>query len=126
MRLDARQAVSAHFKSFLDDSALNQFTPAPRHGDFGSGNILTDERGIAISGIIDFEFAAIGDPALDIAALSTLGDTLFGRFAAAYPAIETMLPRARFYRGTYALAEALHGFKNGDQEAFEAGMALYV
>lgn len=126
MRPDARQTVSAHFESFLDDSTLHKFTPAPRHGDFGSGNILTDATGVEISGVIDFEFAGIGDPALDIAAVSTLGEALFGRFAAAYPIIETMLPRARFYRGTYALDEALHGFKNNDKEAFEAGMASYV
>ena len=48
------------------------------------------------------------------------------RFVDTYPEIESMLPRARFYRGTYALDEALHGFKSGDSEAFEAGMARYV
>jgi DNA-binding NarL/FixJ family response regulator len=37
-----------------------------------------------------------------------------------------MLPRARFYRGTYALQEALHGYKSVDDEAFKAGMASYV
>ena len=67
-----------------------------------------------------------GDPALDIAAVSTLGDALFGRFPATYPAIESMLPRACFYRGTYALQEALHGYKSGDEAAFKAGMARYI
>jgi aminoglycoside 2''-phosphotransferase len=36
-----------------------------------------------------------------------------------------MLARARFYRGTFALEEALHGFKNNDREAFESGMEQY-
>lgn len=126
MRPDARQEINDHFDAYLDDPGLYSFQPAPRHGDFGSGNILADPQSMAITGIIDFGFAAVGDPALDIAAASTLGEALFGRFAATYPAIESMLPRARFYRGTYALQEALHGFKSGDREAYEAGMATYV
>lgn len=126
MRPDAQQEVSDHFEAYLDDPALHEYPPAPRHGDFGSGNILYDPQSMDISGIIDFGFAAVGDPAIDIAAVSTLGDALFGRFTATYPAIEALLPRARFYRGTYALQEALHGFKSGDNVAFNAGMARYV
>ncbi len=126
MRLDAQREVATHFESYLDDLTLQHFQPAPRHGDFGSGNILYDPETMMITGIIDFGFANVGDPTLDIAAASTLGETLFGRFVDTYPAIESMLPRARFYRGTYALDEALHGFKSGDSEAFEAGMARYV
>lgn len=126
MRPDARQEVTDHFEAYLDDAALHGFQPTPRHGDFGSGNILYDAQTMNITGIIDFGFAAVGDPAIDIAAVSTLGDALFGRFAATYPAVDSMLPRARFYRGTYALQEALHGFKSGDREAYEAGMAGYI
>ena len=63
---------------------------------------------------------------MDVAASSTLGEALFSRFSNSYPAIESMMPRVRFYRGTYALIEALHGFKSGDREAFEAGMAGYI
>lgn len=126
MRPDARRGVREHFEAYLDDPALHVYSPTPRHGDFGSGNILHDPDSLDITGIIDFGFAAVGDPAVDIAAVSTLGDALFGRFPTAYPALESMLPRARFYRGTYALQEALHGYKSGDKEAFKAGMASYV
>ena len=70
--------------------------------------------------------AAFGDPAIVIAAASTLGEPLFGRFAATYHAIESMLPRASFYRETFALFEALHCFKSGDREEFETGMARYI
>jgi aminoglycoside 2''-phosphotransferase len=126
MRVDARGEVAGHFESYLDDLTLQNFQPAPRHGDYGSGNILYDSSTMMITGIIDFGFAAIGDPAMDIAAASTLGDALFGRFPNTYPAVESMMPRVRFYRGTYALIEALHGFKSGDRQAFEAGMARYV
>ena len=126
MRPDSRQEISEHFEAYLDDPGMFSFQPAPRHGDFGGGNILYDPQSMNITGIIDFGFAAVGDPALDIAAASTLGEGLFGRFAATYPAITSMLPRATFYRGTYALQEALHGFKSGDRETYEAGMASYI
>ncbi len=36
-----------------------------------------------------------------------------------------MLSRARFYVGTFALQEALNGLEDGDQEAFENGIAQY-
>jgi aminoglycoside 2''-phosphotransferase len=37
-----------------------------------------------------------------------------------------MLPRIRFYRGIFALEEALFGVENDDPQAFQAGMARYV
>jgi aminoglycoside 2''-phosphotransferase len=37
-----------------------------------------------------------------------------------------MLSRIRFYRGTFALLEALFGTENDDPAAFAAGMAGYV
>ena len=126
MRADARAEVTAHFEAYLDDPGLQRYQPAPRHGDFGSGNMLYDPQTMAITGIIDFGFAAVGDPAVDIAAASTLGEALFGRCAAFYPQMAALLPRARFYRGTYALIEALHGFKNGDRTACDAGRQHYI
>jgi hypothetical protein len=39
--------------------------------------------------------------------------------------IELLLERANFYRGSFALYEALHGFRNNDQEAFTSGMEEY-
>jgi aminoglycoside 2''-phosphotransferase len=126
MRTDARQEVADHFERYLSDPALHNFQTVPRHGDFGSGNILYDPHTKRITGIIDFGYAAVGDPAMDIAAASTLGEALFGRFGKTYSGMEAMMPRVRFYKGTYALFEALHGFRSGDREAFESGMAQYV
>ena len=126
MRLDAREWVTNHFETYLNTTTLHIYEPALRHGDFGTCNILYDRATQAIGGVIDFGFAGIGDPALDIAAISRYGETFMGRFSDTYPEIELMLERARFYTGTYALQEALHGFKKGDQDAFESGMALYI
>jgi len=55
-----------------------------------------------------------------------LGDSFFSLFNQSYPEIDSMLERARFYKGSFALYEALHGIKDGDKEAFEAGIKAYI
>ena len=54
------------------------------------------------------------------------GEPFFARYGKAYPNIEFMLDRAHFYRGTYALSEALYGIKHDDREAFASGIAAYI
>jgi aminoglycoside 2''-phosphotransferase len=125
MRPQARDEVSFHFEDFLRDPALHSYQPALRHGDFGFGNILYDPQAMNISGVIDFGFVGLGDPAIDLASASVLGDKIYKKICQAYPNSHTMLDRARFYRGTYALQEALHGLLKDDQEAFESGIEQY-
>lgn len=130
MRPDARRQVAAHFEAFLDDPALHDFAPALRHGDFGGSNILWDpERGI-INAVIDFSFCAAGDPACDLASIWTLGDDFFQRLAPWYdpdPARrQPLLARAHFYRGTFALKEALDGLRYNDQQAYQHGMEAFI
>lgn len=125
MRPNAQARIRDHFESYLNDPLLHQHKICLRHGDFGPGNILYNPQVQQIGGVIDFESLGLGDPAVDIAAASTYGEAFVRRFSAVYPEIEGMLERARFYRGTYALQEALHGFRNNDREAFESGMAGY-
>ena len=124
MRSDAQRSITEHFERYFNNANLHNYNPSIIHGDFGGSNILFHEN--KITGIIDFGFAGISDPARDIASVSTLGDSFFERICVYYPNIESLLERARFYRGTYALYEALHGFRNNDKEAFENGMEQYV
>ena len=130
MRLDARRDVTALFESYLDDSALHAFTPTLRHGDFGGDNILWDPQAGRITAIIDFSFCALGDPAYDLASASTMGNEFFNRLAPRYEPDEArrapVLARARFYRGTFALSEALDGLRLSDPEAYRRGMEEYV
>ena len=130
MRPDARKTVAAHFEAYLDDRSLQRFDPALRHGDFGGSNILWDPAKGTITGVVDFSSCAPGDPAYDLASVSTLGDHLFQWIGLHYQPdaekLAAMLARARFYRGTFALEEALDGMKNGDQSAYKAGMAEFV
>ena len=124
MRPDARDSINEHFKNYFDNPSLHEYTPSIIHGDFGGSNILFDEN--KITGIIDFGFAGLSDPARDIASVSTFGDSFFEKICKYYPKVESMLERAKFYRGTYALYEALHGFRNNDKDAFESGIKQYA
>jgi aminoglycoside 2''-phosphotransferase len=126
MRPDAQAEVSAHFEGFLLRRNLLDFRPVISHGDFGSSNILFDPAGGTITGIIDWEFAGLGDPATDLAAVSTYGDSFFAHICAHYPVTAPLLERTCFYRGTFALDEALHGYLHEDAAALQAGLAAYV
>jgi len=126
MRPDACQWVDDHFETFLKTPGLSSYSISLRHGDFGLGNILYDPEHLIITGIIDFSFAGLGDPAVDIASASTLGPDLFDHFEDTYSELPSTMERAKFYKGTFALSEALHGIKNDDRQAFESGISAYV
>jgi len=128
MRPGARAWTTRHFEEFLSDPHNCDYTPAFIHGDFGPSNILYDAGTRSISGIIDFSSAGWGDPATDFAAILCsvgYGEQFLKRFSATYSGIEQVLPRARFYAGTFALQEALYGLEDGDWQAFERGIAQY-
>jgi aminoglycoside 2''-phosphotransferase len=129
MRPDARDAVTRHFESYLARTDMWDWTPVLIHGDFGPGNILYDASRRAISGVIDFSGAGLGDPATDFAALSS--PVSYKRWfveliAEIFGAPKGMLDRTAFYIGTFALQEALHGLDTGDSRAYDAGMKEYL
>jgi aminoglycoside 2''-phosphotransferase len=126
MRPDARAATARHFEAFLTDPASAAFRPALVHGDFGTGNILHDPEQPIATGVIDFGHTGIGDPAVDFAALPWTPRPFLDGLAAAYPEVTGAPDRVRFYRGTFALQEALFGVEQGDHAAFRAGIAPYV
>lgn len=129
MRPDARREVTAHFERYLDDPALHNFTPTLRHGDFGGSNILWDPLTRFATAVIDFSACALGDPALDLASISTMGLDFYDRLVPRYepdPSRRSvLLARARFYSGTFALMEALDGLRDNDRQAYERGMEAY-
>src|SRR5205085_6629176 len=112
MRPDARQQVTDNFDHYLRNLTRFTYPPVLRHGDFGGSNILYDSQTNSISGIIDFELLGFGDPATDVAALSTYGEEFFALCLDIYPEMQTMLDRARFYRSTFALQEAYYGLRD--------------
>jgi aminoglycoside 2''-phosphotransferase len=125
MRPDAQQQITESFAAALNDASLWDFQPVICHGDFGTGNILYQDG--HISGIIDFTFCGIGDPAQDVGALiASYGETFIERVFVFYPALRQALPRARFIRSTYALWQAFYALRDGNQEDFDDGMRDYV
>lgn len=126
MRPDARHTVRQTFENYLDTPRLQRFEPCLRHGDFGPSNILYDSEQLVINGVIDFSEAALGDAAVDLAAISCYGEDFLQEVLRHYRIREGMLERAAFYRSTFALQEALAGAKFHDRAAYEAGMAKYI
>ena len=124
MRLDAAQSIANHFETYFA-SGFN-YRPCLRHGDFGTGNILYDPETQQISGIIDFGFTVLGDPAFDFAGLLTYGKSFVERMVKYYPELDGYWERIWFYKGTFALFDALYGIENDVPDVFEAGMADYV
>jgi len=127
MRSDAQEQVSAHFEHYLENPDLYGFEPRLRHGDFGTGNILYDTETLSIVGVLDFGSVGIGDPASDFAGLFiSFGEEFYQHCCDEYPEMEAAIDRVHFYCGTFALEEALFGIENGDDEAFQSGIAKYV
>jgi len=79
-----------------------------------------------VTGVIDFSSAGLGDPALDVAAISCSGDAFFQRICNKYPGMDLLIERAQFYRSTFALQEALYGLRDNDQKSFKDGLAQYI
>lgn len=125
MRADARQQIRQLFEKALSRPDRLAFEPRLRHGDFGPGNILYDPESVRISGIIDFSEAGLGDPAVDLAGLSLYGAEFLEDVFAVYPEMVGMAERARFYRSTFALQEALAGARDNDPQALEHGLSEY-
>lgn len=67
-------AVRSWLDDVLDYDQRYPYTPTLVHGDFWHENLLFDEGRRRLVGVIDFENAAIGDVAIDLATLRYLGD----------------------------------------------------
>jgi aminoglycoside 2''-phosphotransferase len=119
----AKAWTSRHFDRFLQDPRHTDLPVVLVHGDFGGSNILIDPETAQLTGVIDFSSAQLDDPAVDLAAASTAGDDLLDRMADTYPLAATAADRIAFYRGTFALQEALFGVESGDEQALRAGLA---
>jgi aminoglycoside 2''-phosphotransferase len=109
----------------LDDPAFFEHTPVLIHGDLASYHILYDRQEHAIRGIIDFGVAGMGDPAVDIGGLFNFyGESYIRKIGPSYPALENILPRARFYAQAVELQWVLQGLETGDPSWFTAHLGL--
>lgn len=121
---EARIRTNRHFEDFFAAKDHAQIVPSLIHGDFGGSNILYDLAETKVTGIIDFGSAQLGDAAIDYAALyASYGGGFFQRVMKLNSEIRDMMGRVRFYKGTFALQEALFGLEQGDDDAFRSGLA---
>jgi aminoglycoside 2''-phosphotransferase len=116
--------LSRVWSEFVDEPANFQFRPVLIHRDLCAEHILFDPEQGCISGILDWEDAAIGDPAFDFAGLLDLGPEFVQGIWAAYRGSRGggMLKRARFYRAIAPCYEVLFGLDCGLPEHMTAGL----
>jgi aminoglycoside phosphotransferase (APT) family kinase protein len=82
LRIDEYRRVAAWWQEFLPDDDLRAYSPVLIHGDFWFGNLLIEKN--QITGLIDFENIALGDPALDFTPLLYLGENFFRQVLDSY------------------------------------------
>jgi aminoglycoside 2''-phosphotransferase len=95
-----RLATSLLWEVFLSAEDNFGFQPRLVHGDLGPEHILCEPSGARLQGVIDWEDACPGDPALDFAGLFSLGgEALVDRTLSFYQGAvdETFRRRVRFY-----------------------------
>jgi aminoglycoside 2''-phosphotransferase len=126
--------LSRVWHAFVDDPANFQFQPVLIHRDLCAEHILFDPQQGRITGILDWEDAAIGDPAFDLTGLLDLGPEFVQRVWATYrprtergteyqgPRDGGMLNRARFYRAIVPCHEVLFGLECGLPQHITAGL----
>lgn len=108
-----KEWVHHHFAPVVEDAHFMDYSSALMNGDLAPYHLLYDNDTKLLNGIIDFGTAGIGDPACDIACLlNQYGDPFVQRLIPHYPAIEEMLPRAKFWAGTLNLQWALGGLRH--------------
>jgi aminoglycoside phosphotransferase (APT) family kinase protein len=111
----------------LDD--LPHLTFAVVHGDLGAENVLWEVDGglPRLSGVVDWDEVAIGDPAEDLAAVGACyGKDFLSRVLALSGWSDAdMATRIATIRGTFALQQALSAHRDGDEEELADGLAGY-
>ena len=93
--------------------------PAVVHGDFGLHNVLW--TGAEISGLVDFDNACLGDPAMDLAPLVGA----FGAAAVTDIADADLVARAQLHRASLSLQVAAAGHLAGDYELREFALGNF-
>lgn len=109
---DVRVALTKSYQVFLAGDW--DFTPVLVHRDLAAEHILVDDGGHVV-GLIDFEDAAIGDPAIDFAGLlAVLGPDRTGTLLRDYGR-PVSWDRLRCYWWLVPVHELLHGVATNDE-----------
>lgn len=113
--------VDALFADAFNTPHFFDFQPALVHGDLAPYHILYSPEERRIKAVIDFGVAGMGDPATDLGSLiNYYGESLVSKIKNTHPAMEKLLPRARFYAHAIELQWALLGVESGEYYWFTA------
>lgn len=80
------RVVRRWWEIFLTDQTMWDYQPVVQHGDLWYENILVDHALHTVTGVLDFEQTAIGDPAQDFATQLHLGERFAAQVIDAYRA----------------------------------------
>ena len=136
-RIHASPTLAAGFQWLLENAPVNLERATIVHADVGFHNIMTEDS--KILGLLDWEFAHLGDPAEDLAYCRQFVEPLMDweDFMAEYRTIsdcDYSLDRARFFevwrsvRNSVSCAVAWHGFLTDKYPALKMalqGVTLY-
>lgn len=105
-------ALERWWDGILADERLRQHPVRLIHGDIGDENLLTDEDGTRLVGVLDFEHAGLDDPLFDFDNLRWLGEDFRGEVIEAYRALGGALDADLEYRmRRHQQAGAFHGIR---------------
>jgi len=122
---EAQQRFGALFEEFLGDTALQDYKPCLRHGKIVPYNILYNDEGRIVSGVVDFRNAGVGDPAMDLAGLLAYGEEFLDWASLMYHFSRETQRRAVFIHATEPLRQALRGMCRGDADAVARALKPY-
>jgi aminoglycoside phosphotransferase (APT) family kinase protein len=122
-RMTPRQRERAQFE-LAEVADLPSNPPVLVHSDLG-GNVLFDEA-TSQTAFIDFGSALIGDPILDIASVSVLGEGLLERCASAYPRLDRPTDEIAVVTATFPIQDALYGARQADWSYVDEVLRAYA
>jgi aminoglycoside 2''-phosphotransferase len=123
----AQAKTAALCESFLTNDANFQFRPVLIHGDLAGEHIFCAADTGTVAGVIDWEDATIGDPALDfVGLLCDAGPDFTRQVLAGYRGEldDAVEQRMRFYSRIGPLYEIQFGLATGDKAHLDQGLEL--
>jgi aminoglycoside phosphotransferase (APT) family kinase protein len=90
--------IQGWWDGLLHDAEFGRFTPVLTHGDLWYDHVLLDEEFAHVVAIVDWESAALGDPASDLATQLHLGEAFAEATINAYAALGVRVDEAFRHR----------------------------
>jgi aminoglycoside 2''-phosphotransferase len=120
-----RDRLTVAYRRFEEAELASFRHPVLVHADLGVEHVLVDEAGF-VTGMLDFEEACLGDPAIDFVGLQiAFGDDVVRDVVARYggPPDPGFVPRLRFYCAMGSVHAILHGLDEADDAIVSDGIS---